>query len=61
MTSRSELIKYMPPKMREALAPPLLGEVAMLFRQMPYGDLVAFATATGADPDFVWEWANGRL
>lgn len=61
-TCPSEIVKYIPAKYREMLpAPPHLGEVAMLFREMPYGEMMRFCKATGADPEFVWEWANGRL
>lgn len=64
----SEVIKYIPERHRalavqEMEPPPLdwLGEVALLFREMPYGKLMAFCDATGADHAFLWEWCNGRL
>lgn len=64
MTSHSDdIIKYIPRHHR--LLPPqpgeaFLNEVAMLFREMPYGDLVKFCQVTGADSDFLWKWAYGR-
>lgn len=37
-----------------------LNEVAYLFREMPYGDVVAFAEATGTIPPKIWRWAKDR-
>lgn len=60
----AEVVKYLPRHHRLLPPAPLfhpLEEVALQFRTMPFGDLIRFCKLTGADPEFLWEWANGRL
>jgi hypothetical protein len=48
----------------EVPVPPILEftcieQVKMILRVMPYGDFVGMAEAINADPDKMWEYANG--
>lgn len=66
--SDPELLKYVPARYRlsppaQIIPPPLPGEVflrevAMYFREMPYGAFVLFCKETGADPQCLKQWSD---